>query len=253
MTVLLLGSVAGAPGVTTTAVALAVRWPRPVVLVEAAATGASAVLPGYLAGRVAHAHGLVDAAVAAHADTLTRDLPGLLIGLAPSPHARLLAGLARPEQATTMTAAWPVLGDALADTARALGVDLIVDAGRLGLVGAPLPLLPVADRVLLVTGSDLPALHAARAWLPTLRGQLIDPARLGLLVVGDARPYTAREIHQHLGTEVVGVVDQDPAGARTWSHGTPTPRRGSAHARSITGLLATLAGSPTLAAIGGPR
>lgn len=253
MTVLLLGSVTGAPGVTATAVALAVAWPRPVVLVEAAASGASAILPGYLAGRVAHTHGLVDAAVSARTGTLTDDLPGLLLPLPPSPHVRLLAGISRPEQATTMASAWPLLGDALVDAARDLDVDLIVDAGRLGLVGAPLPLLALADRVLLVTGSDLPALHVARAWLPSLRSQLIDSARLGLLVVGDARPYPAREIRQHLGVDVVAVIDHDPAGAHPWSHGTATTRRSSPFARSLTGLLHTLTDVPSPAGIGGAR
>lgn len=253
MTVLLLGSVAGAPGVTTTAVALTVAWPRPVVLVEAAATGASAILPGYLAGRIAHTHSIVDAAVAARVGPLADALPDMLIPLPPSPNARLLAGLTRPEQGATLFAAWPALCDALADAARTLEVDLIIDAGRLGLVGAPQPMLPVSDHVLLVTGSDLPALHAARAWLPALRAQLIDTSRLGLLVVGDARPYTAREIRRHLGAEVVGVIDHDPPGAAVWSHGAPTPRRASPFARSIAGLLPTLANAPTTASIGGPR
>ncbi|MGB8021304.1 MAG: hypothetical protein WCF04_08760 [Candidatus Nanopelagicales bacterium] len=253
MSVLLLGSVAGAPGVTTTAVALTMAWPRPVVLVEAAATGASAILPGYLAGRIAHTHGIIDAAVVARTGPLADALPDMLIPLPPSPHARLLAGLVRPEQAASMATAWPALGDALVDAARALEVDLIVDAGRLGLVGAPQPMIPVSDRVLLVTGSDLPALHAARAWLPALRAQLIDTSRLGLLVVGDARPYTAREIRRHLGAEVVGVIDHDPSGALPWSHGAPTPRRASPFARSITGLLPNLANAPAMAPIGGLR
>jgi hypothetical protein len=252
VSLLLLGSITGAPGVTTTAVALASAWPRPVVLVEAGATGASAVLPGYLAGRVAHTQGLLDAAVAARAGTLIEHLPTLLTPLPPSTHARLLAGLSRPEQASTMTTMWPVLADALADAARALDVDLIVDAGRLGLVGAPLPLLPVADQVLLVTTSDLPALHAARAWLPFLRTQLIDPARLRLLLVGEGRPYTAREIRRHLEIPVAGVIDHDPSGARTWSHGAPAPRRTTTFGRGISALLPALA-DPAPAAIGGTR
>ncbi len=251
MTVLMIGSVCGAPGVTTTAVALAQAWPRPVVLVEAAATGASAVLPGYLAGRVPHSHGMLDAAVAARSHTLTEQLPTLLIPLPPAPTTRLLAGMTRPEQATTMAGAWPVLGDALADAARDHELDLVVDAGRLGLAGAPAPMLPVADQVLLALGSDLPALHTARAWLPALRGQLVDPTRLGLLVIGEARPYTAREIRRHLDCPVVGVIDHDPEGAAVWSMAASAPRRPGPFARSIAALLPTVTASPKFASIGG--
>lgn len=251
MTVLLLGSVSGSPGVTTAAVALAVGWSDPVLLVEADAAGASAVLPGYLGGTSAHLHGVLDAAVAARAGTLAADLPDLLLELPGNPRARLLPGLTRPEQAATMTGAWPVLADALTDLARDTGTDLIIDAGRWSASGAPVDLLPVADQALLVIGSDLPSLHTVRAWLPSLRSRLVDPSRLGLLVVAEARPYTAREIRRHLHCDVVAVLDHDPSGAAVYSHGTPTPRRAGGYPRSIAGLRTTLTRHPTPA--GGPR
>ena len=47
MALIVLTSAAGSPGVTTTAVGLALTWPRPVLLVEADPTGGSAVLAGY--------------------------------------------------------------------------------------------------------------------------------------------------------------------------------------------------------------
>ena len=50
MAVIALTSASGSPGVTTTAVALAFLWPRPVVLVEADPTGGSAILAGYFRG-----------------------------------------------------------------------------------------------------------------------------------------------------------------------------------------------------------
>jgi hypothetical protein len=244
----MLGSVTGSPGVTTLAAALAAAWPRPAVLVEAAADGASSLLPGHLAGCVGHTRGIVDAAVAARAGSLADELDGLLIQLPSNPRARLLAGITRPEQASTMAGAWPLLADALTDISRRAGFDLIVDAGRLGQTGAPLPMLPIADHVLLVTGSDLPALHAARAWLPVLRAHLIDTSRLALLVVGEGRPYSAREIRRHLGAPMAGVVDHDPAGAHPWSHGSPSPRRPTAFSRSIAALLPSLAAAPGVTA-----
>ena len=50
MAVIVLVSAAGSPGVTTTAVGLALTWPRPVLLVEADPTGGSAVLAGFFRG-----------------------------------------------------------------------------------------------------------------------------------------------------------------------------------------------------------
>ena len=44
------------------------------------------------------------------------------------------------------------------------GQDVIVDVGRLGLVGSPQVLLNEADLTLLLTRGTLPALAAARSW-----------------------------------------------------------------------------------------
>ena len=45
MAVIALTSASGSPGVTTTALGLALLWPRPVLLVEADPTGGSACSP----------------------------------------------------------------------------------------------------------------------------------------------------------------------------------------------------------------
>ena len=246
MSVLALASVAGAPGVTTTAVALALAWPRPVVLVEADPVGASAVLPGLLRGAARHDRGILDAAVAARSGTLAGVLPELLIDL-PGGNARLLAGLARPEQAATMTRYWPLLAPALAEASTALGVDVILDAGRLSQAGAAMPALGTADRVLLVTRTHLPALHVLRAWLPTVRSALVDPARLGLLLVGEGQPYRAGEVSRTLGVPVAGVLPDDPDPAAAYSRGAPHPRR-SEFARALAVLVRELATEPATAA-----
>ncbi len=49
--IITLVSASGAPGVTTTAIGLAVRWPRPVVLVEADPKGGSGIWPATSGGR----------------------------------------------------------------------------------------------------------------------------------------------------------------------------------------------------------
>ena len=245
MSVLALASVAGSPGVTTTAVALALAWPRPVVLVEADPVGASAVLPGLLRGAARHDHGILDAAVAARSGTLPTALPELLTDL-PGGNARLLAGLAHPEQAATMARYWPLLAPALAEASTALGVDLILDAGRLSQAGAGLPALGTADRVLLVTRTHLPALHVLRAWLPAVRAALVDPARLGLLLIGEGQPYRAAEVSRTLGVPVAGVLPEDPDPAAAYHRGSTHPRR-SEFARGLAVLVRELSPAPAVA------
>ena len=50
MALIVLTSANGSPGVTASALGLALSWPRPVVLVDADPTGARAVPAGYLRG-----------------------------------------------------------------------------------------------------------------------------------------------------------------------------------------------------------
>ncbi len=253
MSVLALASVAGAPGVTTTAVALALAWPRPVVLVEADPIGASAVLPGLLRGGARHDRGVLDAAVAARSGALTAALPELLIAL-PGGQARLLAGLARPEQAATMTRSWPVLAPALAEASAVLDLDVIIDVGRLSQAGAALPALGTAEKVLAVTRTTLPALHVLRAWLPTLRSALVDQTRLGLLLVGEGQPYRAGEITRTLDVPVTAVLPEEPGAAAAYSTGSAHPRR-SEFARALNLLVRDLAPItvPASATSGGSR
>ena len=92
--------------------------------------------------------------------------------------------------------------------------DVIVDAGRLGLVGWPQPLIAASDLTLLVTRNSLPALAGARSWAKALRDQFATVgglSRLGALLVDEdgrwptvptvvprVRPYTARQIAKAL-------------------------------------------------------
>jgi cellulose biosynthesis protein BcsQ len=64
MSVIALCSASGAPGVTTTAVGLALLWPRPVLLVEADPAGGS-VLAGWFRGQREYTQGLLDLAFTA--------------------------------------------------------------------------------------------------------------------------------------------------------------------------------------------
>ena len=134
----------------------------------------------------------------------------------------MIAGTQSHGQARSLTSLWEPLGAALKQL-DALGQDVIVDAGRLGLAGAPEPLLYGADLCLLVTRTDLVALSAARSWADTLRGgfeQQGAGSAVALLTVGEGRPYRAREVAKVLALPVLASVAWDER-----SSGGVLPRR----------------------------
>lgn len=227
MAVVVLTSARGAPGVTTSALAMAMLWPRPVVLVEADVSGGSSILAGYLRGTVIPDRGLVSLAVAHRRGVLDQQFYEQTIAL-DGDRVRLVPGLVSSQQAASMDTLWTPLGIVLAGLERT-GTDVIVDAGRLGMVHAPMPLVRTADAVLLVTRSNLPAVSAARARLALVhddlnqRGQGDDT--LALLLVGEGQPYKAREINAAVQTPVVASITWDPTAAETLSVGAPYGRK----------------------------
>jgi hypothetical protein len=220
MAVVTLASGSGAPGVTTSALALALTWPRPVLLIEADPTGASAISAGWFRGRPPHNRGLVNLAMAHRHGDLAAALHDVTLHVDGST-VDIVAGIRSPAQATTITPIWEPLAAALRGLERT-GTDVIVDAGRLGLVGAPMPLLRAADAVLLTTRATIPAIAGVRGWATLLREDftgLGQAQNLGLLVIGDGRPYPAREVGQILALPVVATLAWDPVNAETFSTG----------------------------------
>jgi len=243
MALITLASASGAPGVTTTALGLALAWPRPVILVEADPTGGSAILAGYCRGEVPHDRGLVNLAMAHRAgEDLTDALPGVLLRL-PGSTVDLVAGVRSHAQAASVTSLWDPLAVALGALDRA-GTDVIVDAGRLDLTGAPLPLVRAADVALLVTRTSLPALAGARSWAKTLTDDTAAGASSGpgLLLIGEGHPYTTREITGVLGLPVVASLAWDPVSAETFHLGTAPGRRfeQAALARSLRAAVSAI-------------
>jgi len=219
MAVIALTSASGSPGVTTTAVGLALSWPRPVLLVEADPTGASGVLAGYFRGTREYDVGLIELALspAAPADALRDVVRPLNDG-----DAWFVAGTRSPAQAAGLASLWAPLAEAVADLDE-LGQDVIVDAGRLGLVGSPEPLLAGADLTLLVTRSTLPALAAARAWASVVRrdGPWRQP---GVLLVGEGQPYGQREVAKVLDLPEIATLADSPEAAAVFHRGAAPPR-----------------------------
>lgn len=164
-----LTSFAGAPGVTTTAVAMATLSPRPTVLVEADMTGGSAVLAGRIASRISHDRSVVwlgdhadDVAhFADHVWDQTVKLPG-------SDHAWLVPGISAPVQARSVIGRWDGIGRGLAALSQSTGHDVIIDLGRWTTVSAPHRLLDHLDALVVMTDPRLPTLNATRQGLAHL-------------------------------------------------------------------------------------
>lgn len=233
MAVICLTSASGSPGVTTTAVGLALCWPRPVLLIEADPTGGSGLLAGFMKGTRPYDAGLVELALSplSTADAL-RDVVRPL-----SPNVSLVAGTRTHAQATALRDVWEPLGTALREL-EASGQDAIVDCGRLGLTGSPQPLLDSADSTLLITRTDLPSISAARSWAETVRQPGTGWRHPGLVLIGEGQPYRDTEVAKVLGMPVVADLPVDPAAAAVYHRGAKSPRQFET-GQYVRGLQAT--------------
>lgn len=221
MAVVALCSPSGSPGVTTSALGLALLWPRPVLLVEADATGGSGILAGYFRGIKSYDQGLVELALSADdvADLLPRAAQP--IG---SSSAAFIPGPRAHTQAPALASLWAPLMTALQNL-EATGQDVIVDCGRLGLVGWPEPVLAEADLSLILCRTHLPAISAARSWAKAVQRGHLAWAHPGAMLVGERQPYSAKEVSSVLGLPVHATVADDPQSAAVLHRGVTIPDR----------------------------
>ncbi|MGD9959019.1 hypothetical protein [Nocardioides sp.] len=221
MAVVAFTSASGSPGVTTTALGLALTWPRPVLLVEADPTGGSGLLAGYFRGTREYVGGLIELALTSSSihdglAEVSQRIEGSEVSY--------VAGTRSHTQAPALRDLWQPLYEELADL-ESTGQDVIVDAGRLGLVGSPEPLLANADLTLIVTRTTLPAISAVRSWADSIQRGTFDWQQSGVLVVGEGEPYSAREVSQALNSPVVATLPDDPESAAVFSRGAHLPKR----------------------------
>jgi hypothetical protein len=210
----------GSPGVTTTAVALAAVWPRPVLLAECDPAGGDLVyrLPGQGGDRLDPRRGLLSLAVAAR-----RDLhPAQLWAHAQKLRGGLdvLLGVTSAEQGAGLEPLWGPVGSVLAGLPQA---DVIADCGRLGPDGPHYDLLAHAATVVLITRPSLGEVVRLRDRAAAVslgvhrRGG--PGARAGVLVVADHRGFSRAlaEVGQALGRDsgvsVLGGIAFEPRSA----------------------------------------
>lgn len=212
-------SAKGAPGVTTSGLALALSWPQPVVLAELDPAGGD-ILAGYGRGELSAA-GLTDLEVAARRGGMSRQLDAQLLRLDAECRARLLPGLADPASARHVD--WDRLAAVLASVEDG-AVDVLADCGRLRAEHFPDPVVHRAAAVVLITGSTLRAVRAATHAITDLREGDGRPGMLATLVVGPGEPYSEREIREALDVPVIGSLPRDGRAAAVLSDGAPAGR-----------------------------
>lgn len=138
----------GAPGVTTSSLALAAVWPRPVLLAECDPSGGDLAyrFPDASGGQLDPRRGVLSLAVTARRgmqpDQVWEHVQKLHGGL------DVLAGVTNAEQGAGLNQLWGQIGKVLASLPQA---DIIADCGRLGAEGPIYDLLAEATTVVLVT------------------------------------------------------------------------------------------------------
>lgn len=226
MSIIVLCSASGSPGVSTTALGLALAWPRPTLLIEADPTGASAMLTGYLRQYAPDGiPSIFDLAVQHRQSGVIPPVREVALEV-PDTSIRLLSGIRNHTHAATVAGLWGALITQLQGLQSA-GIDVIVDLGRLGLIGSPTALINAADLNLLVTRSTLPALAPAKHWATELSSMVGGPAslRAGLLIVGAGHPYKADEISKQMALPTTTTLPLDPTTAEVFHLGQKPGRR----------------------------
>jgi outer membrane biosynthesis protein TonB len=221
MALIVIAADKGAPGVTTTALAMAAVWPRPVLLAECDPSGGDLVyrFPAADGTPLDPRRGLVTLAVAAR-----RGLqPGQLWEHTQKMAGGLdvLTGVINAEQGAGLGTLWGPLGGLFAAMS---GGDVIADCGRLGADGPQYDLVAQAAAVLLVARADagdvirLRDRAAAVAAAASARGRRGFTSAVAIIADQRTLKATAAEVGHTLSqggvpAGVVGGIAHDPKGA----------------------------------------
>jgi hypothetical protein len=210
----------GSPGVTTSALALALGWPGQVILAECDPSGGD-ILAGLFAGHLSARNGLLALAIEAgqNPEAVAAALWPQLVELDDERGRLLLAGISDPRQGTGLAPVWPVLASALA----AQPADVIADCGRLDGGRGPEALLRVAGLAVLVLRPSLRQVSKARARVDMLSQILGGPERVALMLVGEGT-HSAREVSKALGAPVACTLPHDAKAAAVLSDGAGSRR-----------------------------
>ncbi|MFJ4649283.1 hypothetical protein ACIP6Q_38080 [Streptomyces bobili] len=230
MAVIALAGCSGAPGVTTSALALLLSWPlepgRRMILAECDPDG-SAVLHGLLQGTLGDRYGLRNLSVAARQGELGDAFFRQLIDLSSDERRKessrdrlLLPGITDPAQAVSLGSVWKALGVIFRGIEAEHGHDVLIDLGRRGAFGPSGVLAEKADAVFVVVRNTLRCLQAAEGRVRALEERVGD---VSVLMINEG-PYPAGEVQRVLQVPVVATLPYAPKDARVLSDGAEQPR-----------------------------
>ncbi|KXZ58748.1 hypothetical protein Mlaev_02451 [Microbacterium laevaniformans] len=238
MAVIALASFSGAPGVTTTALAMTFAWHRPALLVEVDTAKTSSILPGYLRGQFGRDRGLTALAIAQQNNALTAaEVMEQRIELAPD--RSVILGLSSIVAAQSTTALWSELGATLS-TLDSAGMDVILDVGRVSVRDPRSSLLQIADSVQVLLRPTLPDIYTTAAQLTELRDLLAQAGHreyLELLLVDTPlETWPRADIVKLTNVDVSAEIVHDPRSAAVYYAGAEPSRKltRNSYTRSIT-------------------
>jgi hypothetical protein len=265
MTVLAFVSFAGSPGVTTAALAVAVHWPRPVIVFEAEIANATSAMAGFFRSNLRPDSGGLDKVAVAYSRNVLiwQDLVDPTRGLAIAVHELprideapipalpeghrmwVVPGFYRlgiVDGVRGMWARFPHLFRALSES----GFDVIVDLGRITHEDIRLSILDGADQVIAFAASTMVDLNRMyrRLDLPDLAGRLEGVGRAEkyrmVLIESRYEAITRHAFVQHV-MPVLGELPFDPGGAAVFSLGSPDgkPQR-NLYRQAIRRLVSTI-------------
>jgi len=245
MAVIAFTSVAGSPGVTTAATALAVHWPRPVLLVEADDSAATTLMLGFFRSNLhPDALGMRKVVYAYQTNTLHEDFilnpefgvsvpvhdlqpfqPFPIPALPQGHRMWVLPGFNDLSSVTGLRSMWPALGPVLWRVSQTQAVDVLIDLSRLRLDDPRLPLIDLADRTVILTGTtlvDINRLHRRVNHTPDLADRVAGIGRAEkfklLTIDAVAEGQSASDFAQLIAPVIAGLPF-DPAGAAVFSVG----------------------------------
>jgi hypothetical protein len=221
-----IGADKGAPGVTTTAMALTAVWPRPILLAECDPSGGDLVyrFPSAGGGHLDPRRGVLSLGIAARrgmpAQQAWEHVQKMQGGM------DLLAGVTNAEQGAGLNTLWGPIGRLLAGLPQA---DVIADCGRVGVDGPVYDLLAEASLVLLVSRAAIADVIRLRDRVTALSAATEHrrrPARIGVLVLAEPKQLnSAISEVQHVldqaggSAKVLGGLPDDPRGAQLFRDG----------------------------------
>ncbi len=206
----------GSPGCTTTALALGLTWPGPVIVAECDPGGGD-VLAGLFAGHLRAPRGLLGVAFEAGRGqpAIVAELDTQLVPLDDTGQRRLLAGISDPRQALGLSPVWPAISAGFASQAS----DVIADCGRFD-AGATQPVSVLADAtaIVVVLRPTLRQVAAARPRIDIAAQIAGGKDRIGLLLVGDG-PVPHGDLSRSLDLPVICTLPDDVRTAHVLSEG----------------------------------